>query len=113
MKVIYNNIIPFPGYKAMNLFGVLFVRKGCTMSEKDINHEAIHTAQMKEMLFIPFYLWYVIEWLVWLVKFRNSHLAYRRISFEREAYCHQYNPHYLKKRKHWAWWNFLTMKRKS
>ena len=49
MKVIYNNIIPFPGFKAINLFGVLFVRKGCTMSGSDINHEMIHTAQMKEM----------------------------------------------------------------
>lgn len=41
MKVIYNNIIPFPDFKAINLFGVLFVRKGCTMSESDINHEMI------------------------------------------------------------------------
>lgn len=41
MKVIYNNIIPFPGFKAINLFGVLFVRNGCTMSESDINHKMI------------------------------------------------------------------------
>lgn len=38
MKVIYNNIIPFKVFKAINLFGVLFVRKGCYMSEKDLNH---------------------------------------------------------------------------
>ena len=43
MKVIYNNIIPFPGFKAINLFGVLFVRNGCTMSESDINHEMIQS----------------------------------------------------------------------
>lgn len=49
MKVIYNKIIPFKGYKCINLFGVLFVRKGCTMSESDYNHEAIHTKQMKEL----------------------------------------------------------------
>ena len=30
MKVIYNKIIPLKGYKCINLFGVLFVRKGCT-----------------------------------------------------------------------------------
>ena len=51
MKVIYNRIIPFKGFKAINLFGVLFVREGCTMREKDFNHESIHTAQMKEMLY--------------------------------------------------------------
>ena len=54
MKLIYNNIIPFKGFKAMNLFGLCFVRKGMKMSEKDINHESIHTAQMKELLYIPF-----------------------------------------------------------
>lgn len=41
MKVIYNKIIPFKGYKCINLFGVLFVRKGCTMRESDYNHEAL------------------------------------------------------------------------
>ena len=34
MKVIYNNIIPFKGFKCINLFGVLFVRKGCFMNER-------------------------------------------------------------------------------
>ena len=28
MKVIYNKFIPFKEYKAMNLFGIVFVRKG-------------------------------------------------------------------------------------
>ena len=28
MKVIYNNLIPFKGYKAINIFGLVFVRKG-------------------------------------------------------------------------------------
>lgn len=63
MKVIYNKIIPFKGYKCINLFGVLFVRKGCTMRESDYNHEAIHTKQMKELLYVPFYILYLLEWL--------------------------------------------------
>lgn len=63
MKVIYNRLIPFKGYKCVNLFGVLFVREGCTMRAEDYNHEAIHTAQMKELLYVPFYLLYVLEWL--------------------------------------------------
>lgn len=44
MKLIYNNIIPFKGFKAINLFGLCFVRNGMKMSDKDINHESIHTA---------------------------------------------------------------------
>ena len=54
MKVIYNKIIPFKGYKCINLFGILFVREGCTMCENDYNHEAIHTKQMKELLYVIF-----------------------------------------------------------
>ena len=104
MKVIYNNIIPFPGYKAINLFGVLFVRKGCTMSEKDINHEAIHTAQMKEMLYIGFYVWYIVEWLIRLFKKGN---AYRNICFEAEAYDNDDNLTYLATRPRFAWWKYI------
>jgi len=42
--VIYNKIIPFKGYKAINLFEFIFVRKGSTFTEKDLNHEKIHSA---------------------------------------------------------------------
>lgn len=104
MKLIYNNLIPFKGYKAINLFGILFVRKGCTMSESDINHEAIHTAQMKEMIYVFFYVWYIIEWVIRLFMKGN---AYRNISFEREAYANQNNLSYLNTRKRYAWLNFL------
>jgi hypothetical protein len=44
MKIIRNNIIPFKGYKAMNLFGILFVRGDTKLTDIDINHEAIHSA---------------------------------------------------------------------
>lgn len=104
MKIIYNNLIPFNGYKAINLFGVLFVRKGCVMSESDINHEKIHTAQMKEMLYTFFYVWYIIEWIVRLFMKGN---AYRNISFEREAYANQNNLSYLNTRERYAWLNFF------
>ena len=103
MKIIYNNIIPFPGFKAINLFGVLFVRKGCTMSESDINHEMIHTLQMKEMGYVLFYLWYLVEWLVKLAKLRDSNKAYRAISFEREAYGNEKNLIYTITRAKYAW----------
>ena len=99
MKVIYNRLIPFKGYKCVNLFGVLFVREGCTMRAEDYNHESIHTAQMRELLYVPFYLLYVLEWLWRLARLRDMKAAYRAISFEREAYTHQYVADYLKTRK--------------
>lgn len=64
MKIIRNKIISFNGFKAINIFGVLFVRERANIDAKTINHEEIHTAQMKEMLYIFFYLWYIVEWIV-------------------------------------------------
>lgn len=107
MKIIYNNIIPVRGFKAINLLGVLFVRNNCVMSSTDIRHERIHTAQQQEMLFVLFYVWYVIEWIVRLILHRNSYKAYRNICFEREAYANQSNPEYLQKRKLFSFTKYL------
>lgn len=98
MKVIYNRLIPFKGYKCVNLFGVLFVREGCTMTDTDYNHEAIHTAQMKELLYVPFYVLYVLEWLLLWTKYHGAHTAYLHISYEVEANLFQSDADYLKNR---------------
>jgi hypothetical protein len=105
MRIIRNNIIPFPGYKAMNLFGVLFVRGNARIDDTTLNHEKIHTAQIKEMLYVFFYVWYVIEWLIRLPKGN----AYRNISFEREAYANDNNPNYLKTRKRYAFLKYMRV----
>jgi hypothetical protein len=105
MKIIRNNIIPFPGYKAMNLFGVLFVRGNARIDDITLNHEKIHTAQIKEMLYVFFYVWYVIEWLIRLPKGN----AYRNISFEREAYANDKDPNYLKTRKRYAFLKYMRV----
>ncbi len=102
MRVIYNNIIPFKGFAAINLFGVLFVRKGVFVSPRMLNHEAIHTAQMKELGYILFYLLYFAEWLYRLIIYRDSHTAYRNVSFEKEAYAHQWDFQYLDNREKFA-----------
>jgi len=104
MKIIRNNIIPFKGYKAINLFGVLFVRQDAVIDEITLNHEAIHTAQMKELLYIFFYLFYVIDWLIGLAAHLDFNRAYRDICFEKEAYANEKDLDYLKKRK---MFNFL------
>lgn len=102
MKVIYNKFIPFKGFAAINLFGVLFVRNEVCLSERLLNHEKIHTAQMKELGYIGFYLIYLIEWLVRLFMPGN---AYRNISFEREAYRYDIYKHYLECRLPFAMWD--------
>ena len=56
--------MPFRGFTAINLLGVLFVHPGVYLSNELMNHERIHSAQQREMLFVFFYLFYVVEWLV-------------------------------------------------
>ena len=102
MRVIHNKWIPFKGFKAVNLFGVCFVRKPHKMTPHDYNHENIHTAQMRELGYIFFYILYFVEWLYRLV-FHTS-TAYRGISFEREAFEHQYDYDYLEHRERYAQW---------
>lgn len=108
MKIIYNKYIPFSGFKAMNLFGILFVRKGATIDEKTLNHERIHTAQMRELLFVLFYVFYLFEYIVRLFQYRfDSDKAYRNISFEREAYANERYLIYLDERKFFAFLKYL------
>lgn len=92
---------------AVNLFGLLFVRGDAYMGAADINHEEIHTAQMREMLYVPFYLWYLAEWLVRLVQCRDVEKAYRSISFAREAYANENDMGYLGRRRRYSWTGYL------
>lgn len=96
MKIIRCNITLLGGCKAINLFGFLIARKNARIDDITINHEEIHTAQMRELLYVFFYIAYVIEWLIRLFMRGN---AYRNISFEREAYSNEKDIGYLSKRK--------------
>ena len=107
MKIVRSRYLPLRGFDAINLCGVLFVHQGVYLSGELINHERIHTAQMLEMGILPFYVWYVVEWLVKLSQKRN---AYYRISFERDAYLHEHYLDYLKHRKMYSWWKYLRKK---
>lgn len=87
-------------YTAMALWPVVI--SGRPVAELDpglIRHERIHFRQQTELLLIPFYLWYILEYLVLLIKYRNHYLAYRNIVFEREAAWYQEDPEYLQRRR--------------
>lgn len=104
MKIIRNKLLPLKGFAAINLFGILFVRKDSKITDRLLNHEAIHTAQMKELGYIPFYILYLIEWFIKLIINKlDNNKAYKSISFEREAYNNQNNSEYLKNRKNYEW----------
>lgn len=102
MKIIYNKHIPFKGFIAINLFGVIFARQEYKpLSCFAINHEAIHAAQAKDLHgYFFFYLWYILEWILRAITFQK---AYKTLRFEREAKANMYNLKYLRTRKKFAW----------
>lgn len=104
MKIIRNRWLPAKKYDAINLFGLLFCHKDTLVTEELVFHERIHTAQMIEMLFIGFYVWYFIEWLV---RIPLKGRAYINISFEREAYENMHDKAYLSHRRPYAWVKYL------
>lgn len=101
MKIVRNSLIPFKGFAAINLFEVLFVRREVCVTERLINHERIHSAQMRELGYAPFYIAYLCEW-AWRLFLPGN--AYRQISFEREAYANEHRLDYLANRKPFAQW---------
>lgn len=107
MKIIYNKIIPFgKRYHAINLFGVVFAKGAC--SPVTVNHEKIHTAQMRELLYVGFYVAYVIEWLIRLASYGNAYMAYKNISFEREAYANERDTAYPASRRRFAFLKYMS-----
>lgn len=118
MLIIRNRILPFAGFWAINLMGVVFVRReikvGEEVSQREwitlLRHEEIHTRQMWELLIVGFYAWYVLEWIVRWAMYRNARRAYFNISFEREAYAHQSHRQYHRHRKPYAFLKYLKGK---
>jgi len=114
MKVYQNktiiSICRFFGSKTieyLNLFSFCIIYNTIKPDAETINHEQIHSAQMRELLFLGFYLMYVYFWIKDFIKYRSSSHAYYVIPFECEAYESEYNKNYLKTRKHFAWIKFV------
>jgi hypothetical protein len=75
---------------AIAIFPFIFVHPSTEINDRLINHERIHLRQQVEMLVIPFYVWYLIEYFT---------KGYYQVSFEREAYTNDSNLNFLKSRK--------------
>jgi hypothetical protein len=92
-------------YSAITLWPFIVYRSQEKASIKTINnHERIHLKQQLELLILPFYIIYLIEYLINLFYYFKHDKAYRSISFEKEAFSHDQNIEYLKTRKRYAMW---------
>jgi len=96
---------------AMSLWPVIIFRDRKTAENQPVrNHEKIHHRQQLELLIIPYYIWYFIEYWVGRIKLKTHDKAYRNVSFEKEAYAMQHDLDYLKRR---PYLNSLKWLRKS
>lgn len=89
---------------------ILFSSKKSLYDVHIVNHEEIHIKQQIELLVVFFYLIYLIEYVIGLIKFKNKLLAYKNISFEIEAYDNEYNLEYLKSRKIYSSFSYFKKK---
>ncbi len=93
---------------AMTLWPFIFLRdQNLKENQRLLNHEKIHLRQQIELLVIFFYLWYGIEFLIHIVRYRSYNKAYKKISFEKEAYTNDQNLNYLKERTLWSFLNYM------
>ena len=106
--------VPFLPAAGMALFPFILVKSNILKSNKlIINHENIHLRQQLELLLIPFYILYLLNYLLNLLHYFSHNKAYKNIVFEREAFSSDQNPDYLKSRRLWAWVNFFSKKYQS
>jgi hypothetical protein len=108
--IVAKYLIP-KGYRGMAVFPFVVMKYGLDKTnEIFVNHEKIHLKQQKEMLIFPFFIWYFLEYLVRLIQYKNKDLAYRNISFEREAYTNEEDLDYLKNRSLFGFLNYIILK---
>ena len=104
----WTKVFSFGKAEAITIFPFIFLRRRNLKADSILlNHERIHLLQALELLILPFYVWYILEFGIRFIQFRDFDRAYRNISFEREAYGNQGNKNYLYERKLWSFWKYL------
>lgn len=109
MIIVSKYLVP-KGYSGLTLFPFVFLKqKGLKHDAILINHERIHLKQQLELFILPFYVFYSVEFFIKLMVYKNWHLAYKNISFEREAYANESNLQYLKQRRFWHFLKYIRI----
>ena len=86
--------------RGMALYPFIILREKEFLNDPVImNHERIHHRQQVELLIVPFYVLYLLNYFFNRLRYSTHDEAYRNIIFEREAYANESDFDYLKKRK--------------
>ena len=104
--IVSKYLIP-KGYRGLTIFPFVIIKYPNSKDNKVLlNHENIHIRQQLELLILPFYIWYFVDFGFQYFKYRDKQMAYRNIIFEREAYSNENDLEYLKSRSFWAFLKF-------
>jgi hypothetical protein len=105
--IVSKYLIP-KGFRGLTVFPLVFLKSADSKSNLVLlNHEKIHLRQQLELLILPFFVWYFLEFLYLLIKYKERNSAYRNISFEKEAYANEKDLHYIKQRSSWRFLKYL------
>lgn len=105
--IVSKYLIP-KGFRGLTVFPLVFLKSADSKSNLVLlNHEKIHLRQQLELLILPFFVWYFLEFLYLLIKYKERNSAYRNISFEREAYANEKDLYYIKQRSFWRFLKYL------
>ncbi|WP_010231331.1 hypothetical protein [Gillisia marina] len=108
MIVLVNKFLLAKGFNGVSFWPFVILKNESFKNDPVLlNHEKIHLKQQAEMLLVFFYLWYGIEFGVKFLQYKNKYLAYRNISFEKEAYKNELNMNYVRSRKFWGFLKYL------
>ncbi|WP_256011026.1 hypothetical protein [Desertivirga xinjiangensis] len=100
--------VPFLPAAGMALFPFILVKEKRFKNHKSlVLHEKIHLIQQLELLILPFYILYLLNYLVNLYRYRSHKRAYEEIAFEKEAYSNDLDQKYLSRRPFWHWLKYL------
>lgn len=108
MSYPYVVVVPSLNVNGMALFPFILISREADRHDAVlINHERIHLRQQAELLVLPFYILYLLNYLVNRLRYKGHHQAYLNICFEREAYRKERDVGYLERRKWYSWVAYL------
>lgn len=100
--------LKFLPYSGMAIFPFVLIKHAdFKWSKTLVYHERIHLMQQIELLILPFYFFYVLNYSINIIRFRNHDRAYREIIFEKEAYQNEATINYIRNRPFWAFLRYI------
>ena len=107
--ILISKYLVHKGYLGITIYPFVLLKSKVLKSNIVlVNHEKIHLKQQLELLIIPFYVFYCVEFIFRLIQYRKWYTAYTNISFEREAYTNQNDQDYLKSRSFWGFLKYIN-----